>query len=188
MERYGAEHSSKNEEVKEKIKQTNLKKYGVVCSLHNEEINEKVKQTFLEKYGTEYPMQNQDFMEQVQKNAKKYKEYIMPSGTIRNVQGYEPFALDILCKDYTEEQIITERKQIPRIQYIDNDKKRYYFPDIFLPHLNKLIEVKSTWTYKCKKDNVFEKEKATKECGYDYEFWVFDSKGKRLSEEELLFI
>ena len=53
---------------------------------------------------------------------------------------------------------------------------------------NKIIEVKSTWTYKCKLDNIFHKEKATKELGYTYEFWVFDSKGKRLSEEELLFI
>ena len=133
-------------------------------------------------------MQNQEYMEKIQKNAKKYKEYIMPSGEIRLVQGYEPFALNILVKKFTEDQIVTERSKIPRIQYLINDKKKYYFPDIFLPHINKIIEVKSTWTYKCKQDNISLKEKATKEYGYDYEFWIFDKKGKLLSEEELLFI
>lgn len=188
LKNYGVEHSSKSNEVKEKIKKTNLKIYGFEYSSQNEKTREKAKQTCLKRYGTEYPMQNQEFMEKVQKNAKKYKEYRMPNGTIRKIQGYEPFALDILLKEFNEEQIITERKQIPTIHYLDNDKKRYYFPDIFLLHLNKIIEVKSTWTYKCKKDNVFEKEKATKEQGYDYEFWVFDNKGRKISEEELLFI
>ena len=188
LKNYGVDHSSKSNEVKEKIKKTNLKIYGFEYSSQNKETREKFKQTCLKRYGTEHPSQNLDFMEKVQKNAKKYKEYRMPNGTIRKIQGYEPFALDILLKEFNEEQIITERKQIPTIHYLDNHKKRYYFPDIFLPHLNKIIEVKSIWTYKCKKDNVLEKEKATKEQGYDYEFWVFDSKGRKLSEEEILFI
>ena len=32
------------------------------------------------------------------RNAKKFKEYIMPSGEIRKVQGYEPFALELIEK------------------------------------------------------------------------------------------
>jgi len=39
----------------------------------------------------------------------------MPSGDIRKVQGYEPFALDILVKKYKEDDIKTDRKDIPRI-------------------------------------------------------------------------
>jgi hypothetical protein len=145
----------------------------------------------LEKYGVENPSQNIEIYAKSQKNAKKYKKYIMPSGAIRLVQGYEPFALDILVKEFTEEQIVTDRELIPRIPYTVNGKQKYYFPDIFIPHLYKIIEVKSIWTYKCKLDNIFHKEQATKELGYTYEFWVFQlqrSQGKRLSEEELLFI
>jgi hypothetical protein len=188
LKKYGVEHSSKSEEVKEKSKKTNLERYGVEYSSQYEGFKEKVKSSNLKKYGVEHPSQNQEYMERIQKNAKKYKKYIMPSGAIRLVQGYEPFALDILVKEFTEDQIVTERSQIPRISYMVKDKQKYYFPDIFLPHLHKIIEVKSTWTYKCKLDNVFVKEKATKELEYDYEFWVFDKTGKRLSEEELLFI
>jgi hypothetical protein len=188
IEKYGVEHSSKSKKVKDKIKQTNLEKYGVEYSSQNKISRIKFKKTCLEKYGTEHPSQNQEYMEKVQKNAKKYKKYKMPSGNVRLVQGYENFALDILLKEFTEDQIVTERCKIPRIAYTIDDKQKYYFPDIFIPHLNKIIEVKSTWTYKCKRDNVFHKEKATKEKGFTYEFWVFDNKGKKISEEELLFI
>lgn len=116
-------------------------------------------------------------MEKAQKNSKKYKEYTMPSGAIRNVQGYEPFALDILNKLYTEDEIKTDRKDVPRIKYTANDKCRYYFPDIYIPSKNMIIEVKSTWTYKCKQDNIKEKAEATIAAGYTYEIWVFDRNG-----------
>lgn len=188
MEKFGVEHNSQSQLIKDKKKETTFNHFGVEYPGQSLEVKEKAKLTNLEKYGVENPSQNIEISQKFQNNAKFFKEYKMPSGIIRKVQGYEPFALDILLKEFTEEQIITERKQIPRIEYLDNKKKRYYFPDIFIPHLNKIIEVKSTWTYKCKEDNIFLKEKATKEHGYNYEFWIFDNKGKKLTEEELLFI
>jgi hypothetical protein len=188
MKKFGVEHNSQSQSIKNKKKETTFKNFGVEYPGQSLEIKEKIKITNLEKYGVENPSQNLEIFDKTQKNAKKYKTYVMPSGEIRLVQGYEPFALDILVKEFTEDQILTERNQIPRIPYKINGKQKYYFPDIFLPHLYKIIEVKSTWTYKCKLDNIFHKEKATKELGYTYEFWVFDSKGKRLSEEELLFV
>ncbi len=108
----------------------------------------------------------------------------MPSGEIRKVQGYEPFALDVLLKQgYTEDQIKTERKDVGRIEYEVDGKKKYYFPDISIPHEKKIIEVKSTWTYKCKTDNIQAKAEATRKQGYAYELWIFDAKGNRVSEE-----
>jgi hypothetical protein len=118
-------------------------------------------------------------MEKTQKNAKKYKEYTMPSGIIRKVQGYESFALDELVNIYSEDDIKTDRKDIPRIKYIINDKNKYYFPDIYIKSGNKIIEVKSNWTYKCKEDNVQEKSNATKLAGYEYEIWIYDNKGNK---------
>jgi hypothetical protein len=105
----------------------------------------------------------------------------MPSGDIRRVQGYEPFALDDLIKIYSEEQIVTDRKQIPRIQYTLNDKSRYYFPDIYIPHENKIIEVKSTYTVNFMVEMIDKKAEATKNKGYTYEIWVYNEKGVRVS-------
>jgi hypothetical protein len=173
----GVEYPMQSEEVKNKSKETCLKKYGKEFITQTIQYKNKSKETCLKKYGKEYPMQNQEYMEKVQKNAKKYKEYKMQSGNIRKVQGYEPFALDILCKEFTEEQIITDREFIPNIPYIFNSKKCIYFPDIYIPKNNKIIEVKSTWTYKCKDDKIKEKAEAVKSLGYNYEIWIFDAKG-----------
>jgi hypothetical protein len=180
MQRYGVDHYSKTEAYKEKIVKTNMQRYGVSNSNKTKETRDKIKATCLTRYGVEHPAQCQEIAEKTQKNAKKYKEYTMPSGTIRKVQGYEPFALDELVKKYQEDDIITDRKYIPRITYMINDKKKYYFPDIFIRSINTIIEVKSTWTYQSKLDNIREKESATKMAGYEYEIWVFDGKGNKI--------
>ncbi len=104
----------------------------------------------------------------------------MPSGEIRKVQGYEPFALDELLKTNSETDILTNRKDVPRITYKIGDKTRYYFPDIYIPSENRIIEVKSTWTYKCKEDNIQEKKKATEEAGYIYETWIYAKNGNKI--------
>jgi hypothetical protein len=181
-EKYGVDNPSKSNEIKTKKRLSTFKTLGVEYPGQSNIVKEKIKETCKKKYGTEHPSQNPEVMERTQKNAKKYKEFKMPSGEIRKVQGYEPFALTTLLQTYTEEQIKTDRKDVPRIEYEDNGKKRYYFPDIFLPHENKIIEVKSTWTYKCKADNVNKKADACREKGYVFEFWVYNAKGERVKE------
>jgi hypothetical protein len=166
--------------IREKVKETCLEKYGVESTNQLESIKEKKRLSCLEKYGVENPNQLKEFMEKTQKSAKRHKEYKMPSGDIRIVQGYEPYALNILVKKYKEDDIMTGRKDIPRIPYIANSKNRYHFPDIYIPSTNTLIEVKSTWTYKCTTDNVHIKEAAAKTLGYNYEIWVFNGKGERV--------
>jgi hypothetical protein len=180
LEKYGVEHVSQTPEFKEKVKQTFINNYGVDNPNKTPEIKEKIRKTNLERYGVENPLQNKEVQERNQKNSKKYKEYIMPSGEVRKVQGYEPFALNELLKTNSETDIVTNRKDVPRITYNICDKTRYYFPDIYIPSENKIIEVKSTWTYKCKEDNIQEKKKATEEAGYVYETWVYDSKGNKI--------
>jgi hypothetical protein len=184
LKRHGVEHYSKTDAYKEKILKTNMERYGVSNSNKTKETRDKIKATCIERYGVEHPSQYQEIMEKAQKNAKKYKEYKMPSGTIRKVQGYEPFALNGLVKIYQEDDIITDRKEIPRITYIINDKKKYYFPDIFIKSINTIIEVKSTWTYNSKIDNIHEKENATKMAGYNYEIWIFDRKGNKIETDK----
>jgi hypothetical protein len=179
LERYNVEHASQTPEFREKVVKTFIERYNVDNPNKTPEIREKIRQTCLKRYNVEYPSQNAEIMERTQKNAKKYKEYVMPSGNKIKVQGYEPFALDELVKIYEESDIITQRKDIPRIKYNINEKQKYYFPDIYIKSINTIIEVKSTWTYKCKEDNIQEKANATKLAGYNYEIWIYDDKGNK---------
>jgi hypothetical protein len=185
IRKYGVPHISQTKQFKEKVKQTFLKNYGVDNPNKTKVVRDKIKKTCIEKYGVEYPSQNKEVQEKTQKNAKKYKEYKMPCGEIRKVQGYEPFALDYLVTQYKEDDIKTNRKDVPRIPYVVEEKRHYYFPDIYIPSENKIIEVKSTWTYKCKTDNIPHKEKATKEAGYNYEIWVYNKKGEKIQIEDV---
>jgi hypothetical protein len=178
IDKFGVENVFQNEEIKQKIKETNLQKYGTENSMQNEEVKNKAKQTCLEKFGFENAMQSKEIQAKMQEKGKKYKTYKFPSGEIRNIQGYEPFALDILLKDFKEEDIKTDRIDVPTIIYKFEDKTRIYFPDIFIPSINKIIEVKSNWTYECNKEINNIKSKTSKEKGYIFEFWIFDEKGK----------
>jgi hypothetical protein len=106
----------------------------------------------------------------------------MPSGKIICYQGYENFALDELIniENILEEDIITNRKDVPEIWYLDKTgKKRRHFVDFFIKTQQRCIEVKSTWTNQ-DKNNVLEKQKAAINLGYKYEIWIFDKKGNKL--------
>lgn len=205
QERYGCDNALENKQILEraissnlsrpaelkedsrnKYKATSLIRYGVESTNQSEVVKQKKIETSLIRYGTEYPAQSEIIQEKIQKHAFRRKDYTTPSGDVRRVQGYEPYALDILLKEFTEEQIVTERKEIPRIPYIVGEKTRYYFPDIFIPHTNTIIEVKSTWTHKCKSDNVQLKAAATRAAGYTYEIWIFDGKGNRITDTTLI--
>jgi hypothetical protein len=178
---YNVDIPCHSNEIKEKTKETCLKKYGVEYYLQTKEKEYKSKETCLKKYGVEYAMQSNEIQEKSQCNAFKQKKYSMPSGEIRNIQGYEKYAIRDLLLIYDETQIITLRKNIPRISYVFNNTNKYYFPDIYIPHENKIIEVKSTWTYKCKNELIQLKSDATKNAGYNYEIWIYNNKGIKVN-------
>ena len=120
-------------------------------------------------------------VEKMTKNMYKSKDYILPSGNILQIQGYENYALDYLLQTETicQDDIITGCKNVPTIWYIDHDgKKRRHFVDIFIPNQNRCIEVKSTWTAHINKHTIFLKQLAAKELGYKYEIWVYNEKGQ----------
>jgi hypothetical protein len=54
---------------------------------------------------------------------------------------------------------------------------------MFIPSENKIIEVKSTWTYSKDVDKNRAKWTATREKGYVCEIWIFNSKGERIPED-----
>lgn len=170
--------ASNNSRVKHKRKLTCLKKYGVEYTTQSQiAINKKMK-TWNKKYGC-HPMQNSDINNKCVINSYKYKNYILPSGKIIKVQGYEPFAIDILLNEmnYTENQLITNCVEMPEIWYVDeNNTKHRYYPDIFIPHENKLIEVKSSYTITRNKKKNSLKRKASANLKFNHEFWVIENK------------
>lgn len=60
LEKYGVEHTTQLEFVKDKMKNTNLEKYGFNHASQNEAIKNKIFETNLEKYGHKLPLQNVD--------------------------------------------------------------------------------------------------------------------------------
>lgn len=177
LERYGAENPFQSEEIKDKIKKSLLEKYGVENPLHSEEIKQKVKDTILERYGVENLMHLPEFVEKSFQNSFSQKEFVMPSGDIRLVQGYEPKALKKLITMYEEDDIVTDIKLVPAIDYIykDKDKDRKYYPDIYIKSENKIIEVKSTFTFNKDLERNHYKGEACTSNGYLFEFWIYSS-------------
>jgi hypothetical protein len=177
-------HPMFNDDIKEKVKATCYNKYGGYPTTKSQEVKDKMHNTFIQKYGC-HPSQTEEVLDKILKSSKSYKKYTMPSGELRDVQGYEPFALDILLKEYTEQQIITDRYKVPKIKYEYNEKNKIYFPDIYIPHMNLIIEVKSEWIYNKQLELNKIKEKATKGNGYNYEVWMFNRKGIRITPQQL---
>ena len=62
-----------NNEVREKTKNTNIKKYGVVAPMQNDIVKEKTKQTFIKKYGVDSSFKIDNFKEKSNNTIlKKY--------------------------------------------------------------------------------------------------------------------
>lgn len=183
MKRYGTKAPAQNIKIQNKIVKTNMKRYGVKSTQQNKEIREKSIKTNMKRYGTRIPTQNASIAQKSSQSAYKLKSYILPSGNIIKLQGYESVGIDKLLKEYNiaENDIITNKTEVPEIWYKDeNGGDHRHFVDFFIKSLNKCIEIKSTWTKEKKKDNIFLKQQAAKDLGYEYEIWVLNAKGKIL--------
>jgi hypothetical protein len=174
MKKYGVDNAGKNEEIKKKINATFKEKYGG-HALKSPEIIAKRAKTCLKKYGG-HPNQNKEVQAKSEASSYKFRDYMMPSGNIVKVQGYEHIGLDELVQLYEEEDILVGRSNIPTIDYYINDTKHVYFPDFFIKSENKIIEIKSEWTIQLKRGNVEEKALATIKEGYKYEIWVYNDR------------
>jgi hypothetical protein len=192
MLKYGVDWYSKSEEFKQKIKTTSLEKYGKEHPMLDSEYKEKVSQTIKERYGQDWYVLTNQFKEHCfnLKEIKygnpttsfKLKDYKLPSNKTIKVQGYENFALDILLKNYKEEDLCISysdiKEEIGMINYLMDEKDRIYLPDIYIKSENKIIEVKSEYTYNLE----IYKNKLKKDCcislGIKFEFWIMDKNGK----------
>jgi len=183
IKNFEVENPFQSQEIKNKIRQTCIEKFGVEHPMQNTEIKNKIRQTCIERYNTEHPMQNTEIFEKALKNSYNMKEFTFPCSNIIQVQGYEPFLLDILVKEgYTFEDIIVKVTDVPKICYEKNNKEHRYFCDIYIPKTNTIYEVKSTWTYKQNIEVNLLKKQACIDAGYNFELWIFDTKGNRINK------
>lgn len=208
LERYGHEHVLNNLEVKEKSRITNNSKYGgnsSMCSdvikkkstetnkrkrgtdwyVQSEDFKEKFKKTMISKYGVEQVMHYTPSFEKSMDTSYKKKLYVFPSGRIEKIQGYEGFAInDLLDSGYPEDDIVVSNKAIEKhtgnIWYMDSEnKRRKYYPDIYIVSENRIIEVKSDYTYDSAYSINIRKRKSCLDLGIVFEFWIYDKKGNK---------
>lgn len=201
LSKYNAENPMQNEEVRNKGKKTNLVRYGVENTFQSDVIKDKIRrkvfethgvehnaqrpdvlqakeQTCMQRYGCRNHMQNPEVFERYMQKAYKTKEYMFTDGTKVEVQGYEPWALQLLeFAGYCSNDIVVQKQQVPSIWYDINGKKKRYYCDLYIPEERIVVEVKSTYTYKC---DIVKLMKVHIECDklkLKFCLLVFDDKG-----------
>ena len=111
------------------------------------------------------------------------------NGECVEVQGFEDFAVDyILNRGIPEDEIVVASSgKVPTVKYRQGGKLRKHFPDLYLPKQNRIIEVKSLWTFGVlgsSKPEWFHKnqlkKKAAIKAGFKYTLLVFTSEGNRI--------
>jgi len=181
LKKFGVEYASQNLDLLKKREETSIERYGCKNAMQNEEVKNKYKQGCINSFGYENPYHCSKISEKALKNAHLLKDYILPSKKVIQMQGYENFGMDelLFVEKIDENDIVISRKKVPEIWYKDKDGKEHrYYVDFYIPRQKRCIEIKSSYTLK--KDNVFEKQQAMKDAGYQCEIWVFDDKGNKL--------
>lgn len=178
LKKYGFDSFTKTNEFKQKVRTTFQERYGVDWYSKSQEFKQKFRETCLCRYGVEHFLQNDKITKEFKTQFKKYK---LPSGKIVQIQGYEDKALDKLLESHNEEELYISnsdiRNEIGIINYFFDDFEKIYIPDIYIKSLNKIIEVKSKWTYDLEKEKNKLKKEACEQIGLNFEFWIINKKG-----------
>ena len=174
MKKYGVSYPITLPEVLLKREINNLSKYNVRHTLQLHNVQEKREATLFRLYGVHHQMHVTDIFDKQQKH--RWKDYIFPSGKIVKVQGYEQFALDYLLNNYEECDLIIERKLMPKIFYTFENKIHRYYPDIYIPKENLIIEVKSDYTATCDIEKNLAKKIASIAMGFKHITLIFNKK------------
>lgn len=195
MARYGVENPGQAKECRSKQEATNLSRYGHTNFLASNDGIEAVKaawadpekkakrlksihDAFMDKFGG-YPYQDSEIFKKAMKNGFKYRSYTMPSGRTVQIQGYEDIALDELLREgIGEDDLRTDKSDVPVIWYDFECRSRRYYPDIHIVSQNRIIEVKSTFSYKYEEAKNEAKKKACEAAGFLFEFRIYASRSK----------
>ena len=127
LEKYGIEHTSQLEIVKQKQELTNLEKYGTKSPTQNKDIKDKQKSTMISKYGVEYSGLNKLLLQKTLDTRKEDYDNLIYSTykdlDIINIK--KEGQLDILCNLCNE--VYTIMTPLLRLRYF-----RYKVPPCLL--------------------------------------------------------
>lgn len=172
----GLKHHWSTELGQTKNKESMLEKYGAENPGRVKKFMLKREVTCLAKYGVRNVMQDVEIQS---KSLYKSYQFTLPSGFVLTLQGYEDrVILELLELGWLESEIVAHPSF--SINYLNPITNRAceYFPDIFLPKENRIIEVKSSWTYDGKGTNPdllsinLAKRQACLDAGYSFNFVI----------------
>lgn len=204
--KYGVEWVTQTPNFKDKSKETKLERYGNEYYANSaqtskawqaktideiEVIVNKRKSTCLERFGVENAFLKPEVKANSAKSNSLGKEFILPSGNVIHIRGYEGIAIKKLLEIYDETELLVDNRLVsyylPSFVYVDNRRHTMkYYPDIFIPTENKIIEVKSKWwwdgngdtRYESRLINNLRKKDSVLSQNFNYEVWLFDNKEK----------
>lgn len=146
------------------------KNYGVSNIF---EKTEYIKESIMLKYGVSNIAHAYEALGTSSLKKSKYKTFLWCTGEISKVQGYEHIALKELEESgYTFNDILTSKKDMPKIWYSYKSSIHRYYPDIFIPAENLIIEVKSVYTMRYDFYKNMLKAQACKNLGFNFKFIV----------------
>lgn len=158
MKLYSVKNCFQNEEMKETAKETMIKKYGVDHNMKIEKCKNDRKETYMKNWGVDNPTKNKNIFEKALKTGKKIKKY---KNTELYYQG--SYELDFLNKYYGKIKI----ENGITIKYNIGVNKCIYHTDFYLPSIDLIIEIKSSYWYnKHKQLNLIKQEYAQKDHNY----------------------
>lgn len=178
IEKYGVKYYTSSDEFKEKCTEKYNLDWEGKHPTRFKSVQDKKRKTNLIKYGFECSLKNPTVYDYNTKSCYKTKEYILPSGKIVYFQGYENMAMDILLENYKEDDLIVSKKDIIDktgiFSYTFLGKECLYFPDIYIKSDNRIIEVKSEYTYNVSINQNTLKKHSVLNKNINFEFWIFD--------------
>ena len=92
-------------------------------------------------------------------------------------QGYEDVAWKVLLSTLKETEITNDPKLIPTFIYEWEGKTHRYYPDLYVETQRRIIEVKSTYTYRTELGKNRAKRDQVMADGYTFEFWICSKTG-----------
>ena len=208
FEKYGTSWANGHGQ-KEKAASTKLEKFGDAkfnnskisreknknkSLVEKNQINDRRRQTNLGLYGVENCFLIPGVKSKSAISNSKGREFTLPSGKIIRVRGYEDKVITKVLETYDESELVVDdiltAFNLPVFQYVDHRRHILkYYPDVYIPKENKIVEIKSRWwwdgngdqKHKSRLTNNLKKRQSVLAKGFMYELWLFeDSKNYRI--------
>lgn len=179
-ERYGVSSPFQKGIIRDAFRSKFQEDHGVQWPMQLQSCRDKNRQTCLIRYGTPSATQNPEVYAKIEKHAYRLKEVQLPSGRMVGLKGFEPKVLMELLTQHClrEEDFEFDRRLIPSISYFNPllGREATYFPDFYIPRLNWILEVKSTFTLVGPSRKLWAvnqaKRKACLQAGFKFNFIV----------------